>query len=136
MLFPRLRSTKNSGLCSLELGIAADYRTRRLCLTRSGCRPSCEPDHVLDLVWGNAEVTCDVRHRVAGLEAVDEILYASATVDDERETECDLRVDDYLGVAVGRQPYRIRPAVSPAVDALQLVLDDTRELALLGPDDD
>ena len=102
----------------------------------SGGRPGCEPDHVLDLIGRNAEVRCDLGDGIASLEAVDEILHTSAAVGDDREAKCDLRVDDHFRIAVSRQPHRVRPAVSPVMDALQVVLDDAGELALLGADDD
>src|SRR6478735_2307809 len=131
MLLPRLRSTKNSGFCSFGRDIAMAFPPHGL-----GRRASGQADHVLDLIGRDAEVRRDLGHGVTGLEAVDEILYASTAVNDERETERDLRVDNHLGVAVGRQPHRVRPAVSPVVDALQVILDYAGELALLGPDDD
>ena len=105
-------------------------------MKNSGGKSEGNPDHVLDLIGRDAEVRCDLRYRVTSLKAVNEILYASAAVGDDREAKCDLRIDDYLSVAVSRQPHRVCPAVSPVIDALQIILDDTGELALLGPDDD
>jgi len=81
-------------------------------------RSGCEPDYVLDLIGRDAEVRCDLGDGVTGLKPVDEILDPSAAVDDEREAECDLRVDDHLGAAVGRQPHRVGPAAASVMDAL------------------
>src|SRR6187397_2830329 len=102
----------------------------------SGCGPGCEPDYVLDLIGRDAEVCCDLGDGVASLKAIDEILYASAAVDDHRKAKCDPRVDDHFRVAVSRQSHQVRPAVASVMDALQIVIHNPRELALLGTDDD
>ncbi len=85
----------------------------------SSGRSGCEPDHVLDLIGRDAEVRRDLRHRIAGLEPVDEILHASAAVDDKRKAERDLGIDDHIGVAVSRQPHRVCPAVAPVANAFR-----------------
>lgn len=48
----------------------------------SGRRPGREPDHGLDLVAWDREVGGEVRDRVAGLEAVDQVLDTCAAVDE------------------------------------------------------
>lgn len=102
----------------------------------SGGRSGCEPDYVLDLIGRDAEVRCNLGDGVAGLKPIDEILYASAAVGDDREAKCDPRVDDHFRVAVSRQSHGVCPAVASVMDALQIVIHNPGELALLGANDD
>lgn len=60
------------------------------------------PDHVLHLLGGNAEVAGDLLEAVAGLEAIDEILDTCPAVDDERLPERLARIDRDLCAGAGQ----------------------------------
>ena len=71
-------------------------------MKNSGGGSGGDTDHVFDFVRRYAEVVSDVRDAVACYEAVDEILDSGATMNDQRQAECDMRIDNDLSMLVGR----------------------------------
>ena len=57
-------------------------------------------------------------------------------MDHQSQTKRNLGIDDDLGIPIGGQLHRISPPITPVFDALQIALDDSGELALLGTNDD
>lgn len=91
---------KNFGAGCRDLLIVGDYPTPTPC--RSGGSASGDPNHVFDLGARHGEVCSDAGDAVAGLEAIDEILDASAALNDERKSESHARIDNYVGCSIGR----------------------------------
>lgn len=71
-------------------------------MKNSGGESEGNADYVLDLVAGNVEVGGDLLEAVAGAEPVNQVVHASASVNDERLPERLTRVHDHLGIAVSR----------------------------------
>src|SRR5687768_1203910 len=111
------------------------WRPRLRSMKNSGGEAEGNPDHVLHLLGGHAEVAGDIGEAVAGLEAVDEILDARAAVHDERLPERLARIYGDLRPRIGRQLKPLGPTVIAVRDALEVVADDLGEVLLTGPDD-
>src|ERR1700709_591158 len=120
MLFPRLRSTKNSGGSSFREDIAADYPTRRPRDGASGRRSGCDSDHVRDLIGRDAEISRNLFEGVSSLESIDQILDTGSALGDQRQAKGDLGIDDHLGVCIGRQTAPVRPPLPRRGDAPSL----------------
>ena len=116
-----------------ELGRLRHRRTIRRAPTsrlRSGtCR---DADDVLDLVERHGEVVGDVADRVAGQEAIDEVLDACAAAVTNGRPNATSGSTTTSALPVDREPYLGRPAVVAVGDALQVVADELGELVLAG----
>lgn len=77
----------NNCACRPERVRARLWRRRLRSVKNSGGEAEGNPDHVLHLLDGNAEVASDLGEAVAGLEAIDEILDPDAAVHVERLTK-------------------------------------------------
>jgi len=109
-------------------------RPRLRSIKNSGGEAEGNPDHVLHLLGGNAEVARDLGEPVACLKAVDEILDTRPAVNDERLTERLTRVHGDLRAYVGRQPETLGPPIVAVGDPLEVIADDLGEVLLTGPD--
>src|SRR5919106_1730182 len=102
---------------------------------RSGSPSRCDTHDVLELLGGDAELVAELVERLTGPEAPEHVLDAGPASLEHRSPEGAHRIDDHVGVLVGRHVDQPRVAIRGVVDATEVRLDRLDEDPLSAADD-